>query len=408
MEINGLDGSIKFKLFDEDKNGREINIYTLQNVIATGESLLYPNILFFCDKTKSSLVSPLDEKIMSLENITKITDFSDEKLLNLGENMDIEVNPVFFFIYNTENYYHFVYDTLPYLISYFELKKTNPKLKLLMSLPNSNKVSFYQFVIELLIINGIEDDDILMVNPNTLYKNVFVSNSYTHGIDSNLQPRYEVNYLYESIVNKVKNNKVYPKNIYISRRSWIHGDVTNIGTNYTNRRKLINEDELVSTLEEHGFIEVFTETMSMVDKINLFANADNIIGPIGGGLVNVLFSKSDCNLIAIISPEFLNINKRFIFSFNCVTLNMFEDVEHVEKTEFKLYMRVEVDNIVGEIIEITGDKCKILYSDTSVSGWNSESDYNQKECYLSDCVKLDNGLNSSWVIDLDKFKEKYL
>ena len=31
--------------------------------------------------------------------------------------------PLFFFIYNTDNYFHFLYDSLPYLISFFELKK---------------------------------------------------------------------------------------------------------------------------------------------------------------------------------------------------------------------------------------------------------------------------------------------
>jgi len=408
MYINGLSGDITINLFKTDENKREINVHVLKSVRPIGDSLFYPNILFIkYNSTPKLIINPLDEKIMSLEKTTKKTTFSDDKILNLSEIKHHESNPVFFFVYNTENYFHFIYDTLPYLISYFEVKKDNPKLKLLMNFPNKNN-EFYKFVSELLLIIGIKHEDILIIDNNTTYETVFISDSYTHGIDSNLPPRAELKTLYKNIVNKVKNNTDYPKNIYVSRRSWVHGDMSNIGTNYTTRRKLVNEDELVLLLKKHDFVEVFTENMSMVDKINLFANAENIIGPIGGGLVNSVFSKKDCNLISIMSPEFINVNKRFIFSINGVNLKTFEDTKHTEKTDFKLYMRVEVDNIVGEIIDITGNKCKISYSDTSVSGWNSESKYKQKECYLSDCIKLDNGLNSSWEINLTKFKEKYL
>ena len=44
----------------------------------------------------------------------EIREINNKKIIN--EN-------VFFFIYNFDNYYHFLYDTLPYLYTYFELKK---------------------------------------------------------------------------------------------------------------------------------------------------------------------------------------------------------------------------------------------------------------------------------------------
>ena len=34
----------------------------------------------------------------------------------------------------------------------------------------------------------------------------------------------------------------YPKRIYISR-TWVNNDIINIGTNYTTRQKIINEDD---------------------------------------------------------------------------------------------------------------------------------------------------------------------
>ncbi len=50
----------------------------------------------------------------------------------------------------------------------------------------------------------------------------------------------------------------------------------------------------------------------------------------------------------------------------------------------------------------------ISYSETPISGWNNEVVYKTMVVDSKDCVKLDNGLNSPWEIDLDKFKEKYL
>ena len=59
-----------------------------------------------------------------------------------------------------DNYFHFVYDTLPYLISFFELKKEIPNLKLLMNYPNFQKNKFYTFVNEFLEILNIMSTDI--------------------------------------------------------------------------------------------------------------------------------------------------------------------------------------------------------------------------------------------------------
>jgi hypothetical protein len=239
---------------------------------------------------------------------------------------------------------------------------------------------------------------------------VYISTSYTHDFDSNLPPRNEIYEFYNNIVNLVKSqyqNINSPKKIYISRRSWIHGNLANIGTNYTSRRKLVNEDDLVNILNDMGYVEVFTETMSTVEKILLFANAEKVIGAIGGGLCNVLFSSKETNLIALISPCFLEINERFKYSFKNVNTIYFNDTRHTETTYFKKYMRVKFDKFVGEIIEVDNNKITVAYSDSKVTGWNIDVSFKTKIIKNNDCIKLDDGLNSSWVIDLNQLK-KYL
>ena len=78
--------------------------------------------------------------------------------------------PVYFLIYNFDNYYHFLYDTLPYLYTYLELKKKYPSknIKLLVNYPNPTKTEFYKFNIELLE-KVIDINDLIVHNENNFY-----------------------------------------------------------------------------------------------------------------------------------------------------------------------------------------------------------------------------------------------
>ena len=393
-----------YTLYDEDKNKREINIYNLKDVIATGKSMFYPNILLY-SKIDNKIILPINEKTMSL-SMANNDDTTYE--YNSKEKYTEENNPLFYFIYNTDNYYHFVYDTLPYLISFIKLRKKINNIKLLMNFPNPSMNNFYKYIIEFLEILDIKEESIILINDTTIYNNIYISTSYTHGIDSNKPPRKEVYNFFQAIVKKVKNNDIiYPKKIYISRRSWVHGDFTNIGTNYTTKRKLINEDELVNILtEKYNYVEIFTENLSTIDKINIFSSAENIIGPIGGGLCNVLFSNKNCKLLTILSPTFLKVNNRFKYSFTKIKSTVFKNTVHVDNSTFKLYMRIKYKNLIGEIIEKDGNNLKIQYNKIPVSGWNNNSEYETIIVNSNECVKLDDGLNSNWIINMHKFKEK--
>ena len=118
---------------------------------------------------------------MSLKNIEIEKDFN----FTLKQTIKTEENSVFFFIYNMDNYYHFVYDSLPYLISFNKLKNDNPELKLLMNYP-VGKNNFYKFILEFLTILGINENDIIIADENTLYKQMYISTSYVNKINYEL------------------------------------------------------------------------------------------------------------------------------------------------------------------------------------------------------------------------------
>lgn len=382
-----------------DKSGREICYYRFDEASFFGENIFYPNVLIKCSLNN---YTPYEEKTMSLSKLESI-----KKDYIPKDTVSKVYGDFFFFVYNTDNYFHFIYDTLPYLNTYFYVKTKNPNLKLLMNYPNPSKKENYRFVDELLELIGINKYDIEIIQDDILYEKIYVSNSFTYGENPNMIPHIGFSEIYNRILNKVEINKNYPEKIYISRRTWVHNDLSNIGTNYTTRRKMVNEDQLVNFLVSEGYEEVFTETLSTIEKISLFYNTKKVVGPIGGGLCNVLFSKKTTELISIVSPTFLDVNERLCHCLNNVNVFYFNETSHSDSGYWKKYMRIRFENKVGEIEEIYDNELMVSYLDDTVSGWSSCRDFKRKIVDMSNCSKLDDGLNSPWIVNIDELK-KYI
>lgn len=370
-----------------------MNEYQILNNVTVQETF-YPGVVLNVD---GKLFIP-KERIMSLSNME---DIQTQLPIRYGKNKC--KGYYFYFLYNTDNYYHFVYDTLPHIMRFFLIREEYPSTKLLMNFPNTEKKEFYNFVIEFLKLYNITSKDIELVDSDTEYETLFISNPF----DMN-KPNPIVNRMSYTLSRFYRDYKDYPKKIYISRRSHLHNNHANMGTNYTSRRKMINEDDLVKFLISKGYTEIFTENLSVVENIQLFSIATHIIGPIGGGMCNALFSKQITCVIPIISPTFLDVNSRFLFSMNRCRLYPFSDTEHIENTDFKTNMRVVTkDGIIGEISSINENRLNLRYSKEKIAGWNNSVKYLTTTVPMSDCKKLDNGLNSPYRINLDSFKEHY-
>jgi hypothetical protein len=280
---------------------------------------------------------------------------------------------------------------------------------LLVNHPNKFKKEFYKFNIELLE-KIIDLNDLFIHGDNYIYTKIYVASSLIHGGYSNNPPRKEINQIFDIIKLNTKKTFDMPKKVYISRRTWINQDISNIGTNYTTRRKMINEDELVDKLNKIGFVEIFAENLNIDEKINLFSNADIIIGSIGGGMANLLFSSKNTKAIVLITPFFLEINNRFKYSLENSNLIYFNDTKTFKKDNIiPLFCRVIINdnNKIGEIIDYSNNKYLINLSNNDIAGFNNQLSYDQ--VYLNDnqFKLLDNGLNSPYIIDIDKLFNIY-
>jgi len=401
-------------LKEMDIHNRIIGYVFINNVQLIGRNFHYPNVL--CHKMDTNcVISPYDETIMSLNK----SSFYDNNMYNDNikelTNPIIIKEPLFFFIYNIDNYYHFLYDTLPYLYTYLELKKQFPTLKLLINYPTEDKKEFYKFNTEFLN-KLINEKDIIIHTKNNIYNKLFISTSLTHGGLSNSPPRKEIYTIYDTLKQHINMNNINDKykssdykNMYISRRTWLNKDTSNIGTDYTSRRTMVNETELVLYLQQYNFKEVFAENLNTDEKIYLFSNANKICGSIGGGMSNLLFSSHKTKSYVIVSPYFLDINYRFRYSLNHTDIEYYNQTEVYKnpKSTHSLYIRVKITNNnspyfnkIGEITEfvenVTNNPYKISLSNNNVAGFNNNTIFETVFVNIEDFEPLDNGLNSPY------------
>lgn len=394
-------------LREADETGRPIAHATFRHVTVTGRTHRFPNALLFAD---GRLFSPYDEKVMSL----KKDSFYDNDEFSLDPppvaTTATVQTPVFFFIYNVENYFHFLYDTLSYLPTYFLLKQSIPSLKLLVNFPGT-KTSFFPFSLDLLAALVDVDRDTILHQPEHVYAEMHVSTSLTHGGHSNRPPRPEVNAIYASIKSRIFLTTVFsislPRRVYISRRTWRHGDRSNIGTDYTTRRTMVNEDALVADLASLGFSEMFPETMSLETKVRLFHDADVIVGSIGGGMANLLFATKRTKAIVLVTPHFLDINARFRYCLDGANTFYFDGIRTVtQKNRIPLYCRVRMkaSQRIGEICAYGDDEHYVVQlSRNDVVGFSRTSDFETVSALTEEFDLLDHGLNSPHELDLEAF-----
>ena len=75
-----------------------------------------------------------------------------------------------------------------------------------------------------------------------------------------------------------------PKRIYISRKG-------------ATKRRVLNEDEVETTLKEFGFTTVLFETMGGIEQMAVARNAESIVSAHGAALVNTVFCKPSTRVV---------------------------------------------------------------------------------------------------------------
>lgn len=351
--------------------------------------------------------NPYDEKIMSMPSV--ITSHNNVAL-SLTSTYKIIKGNYFFFVFNFDNYYHFLYDTLPYLYFYFAASCSHMDLKLLIAANHK----FLPFQIEMFKLLGLNEEHFVRAEDNKCYENIIIPTSLTHGHNSsnsscsNEVPEEEAKYIWRLLARHIpKSPFSSSKKIYISRRSHLHNNTNNIGTNYTTRRRCINEDDVVNLFLQHGYTEIFSENLTTEEKFNLFANATHVAGFIGGGLANLLFSLSTTQVTCIETPEFLRINQRFVHSMNHTNITYLPITQHAPfNGPWPLYTRVKVKttNQIGELVQWHDTYYSLQVAEKPVAGFSLNDTFITVIATPEELEPLDGGLNSPFICDIESLR----
>ena len=70
-----------------------------------------------------------------------------------------------------------------------------------------------------------------------------------------------------------------------------------------NKRKVVNEQELIEALAALGFESIEAESLRLADQARLFSEAELVVGAHGAGLTNILFAAPGTRVIEILSLE---------------------------------------------------------------------------------------------------------
>ncbi len=81
-----------------------------------------------------------------------------------------------------------------------------------------------------------------------------------------------------------------------------------INRSRANRRKVINEPEVIDFLNKFGFQSIALESISVAEQARLFASAECVIAPHGAGLTNLVFCSPGTKVIEIFSPNYVSVS----------------------------------------------------------------------------------------------------
>lgn len=184
----------------------------------------------------------------------------------------------------SNNYYHFMLEVAArfYLLEKTEIPSDIPLIvdEVVLNIPQMKE-----------IIDALNTDnrEIITIKQNHRMKvkrlyvisepNVIIPNSSIKGesrTENFAFDKYAIDFLKHRLSSLLTTGKTdTPKRIFLSRKN-------------CNKRQC-NEEELLPILKNYGFKVVYTEDLSVADQIQLFSNAEHIIGSSGAAFTNLIF-----------------------------------------------------------------------------------------------------------------------
>lgn len=171
---------------------------------------------------------------------------------------------------------------------------------------------YTKFMQESLELWGIDQSKIIPLRPNIQVSadTLIMSTAITSTVPCITTANYTVDFLIKYVRNKLIDNAqiqkhpiLFPKKIFISRKD------------AGNKRNVPNEDEIFSLFEARGFQRAFLTSLSFLEQVALFYNAQELVSFVGSGAMNLIFSQPNTKYIEItqsmVDPTFFFLTNIF-------------------------------------------------------------------------------------------------
>ncbi|WP_218596791.1 glycosyltransferase family 61 protein [Chroogloeocystis siderophila] len=204
----------------------------------------------------------------------------------------------------SQNYWHWIIDCLTRLegIEFYQ-QQTGIKPKLII---DANPTSWQ---IDSLRLLGYQPQDCIRWNKSRLRVEKLIISSFrrhydeVYSVESPLASRWIRKRMLSNL--SQTENKHFSSKIFISRRQ-------------AEGRRIINENDVIATLANFGFVAYILEDMNFEDEVRLFSQATMVVAPHGAGLTNIIFAQN-LTLIELfgvsISPCFANLARGLGFQY---------------------------------------------------------------------------------------------
>lgn len=194
--------------------------------------------------------------------------------------------------YGDRNICHWFHEQLPGIILLKQLFDIIPNIKIIVNKHARIKRNIKDV---LLMIPNLKMENIYefdLNNKNGIYaKNIYFS---LGNFNKKLAlPNKIFHFLKNDCSINIPNSEY--KNIYISRRK-----------TKTNTRVLKNMDEISEKVIKKGYTEIFMEDLSMIEKISILNNCENVIMELGAGCINLCFCKDKTKITILMQDSIYN------------------------------------------------------------------------------------------------------
>lgn len=184
---------------------------------------------------------------------------------------------------------HFIEEEVPRFIKLSEISESK-RIPIVANLYGNAQHSLISYLIR---------SNLVLLNPGYKYaldsgylvilKNFRKNASNGHGDFFSSDTESILSQARKTIVKAVSNTTL-PTRVYIARESGLFRD-------------LRNKDKIERALVALNFVKIYTSDLSIPQRLEIFGNADIVVGESGSGLFNLYFANKGCTLIEIRHPD---------------------------------------------------------------------------------------------------------